>query len=244
MGDAAADIDLGFESTVAATRMAIWEFLGPDALPRLRRYFDFDSGYAAELFDSLPPNPPDRLVAADLLALNLLNMQATAPAIRWLLGGGRDWVSERLARVPATVDLWDAPLSVLSDGSPLDELWRRLRSFDGVGWVTAGKLLARKRPRLVPIYDSVLRTSLGQGADRSFWLVLRAALRDERTRARLTDLRARAGIDASVPLLRVLDVAIWMASSREARRDRHANPDRAMHPRADIGIEVRLGRNL
>ena len=39
-----------------------------------------------------------------------------------------------------------------------------------MGWVTAGKLLARKRPRLIPVYDRVVRCALGRPAKPWRWL--------------------------------------------------------------------------
>lgn len=51
----------------------------------------------------------------------------------------------------------------------------RRRDQPGIGWVTVGKLLARKRPRLLPVHDQVVRCVLGR--PESFWLDLHTALR-------------------------------------------------------------------
>jgi len=76
--------------------------------------------------------------------------------------------------------------------------------------VTAGKLLARKRPRLIPIYDSVVKQAMGE--PESWWRPLRAVLRDAPDVVdRVEDLRPEA-VDVST--LRLLDVAIWMACSQ------------------------------
>ena len=35
-------------------------------------------------------------------------------------------------------------------------------SEHGIGFVTAGKLMARKRPRLIPVYDDVVKCALDE----------------------------------------------------------------------------------
>lgn len=77
--------------------------------------------------------------------------------------------------------------------------------------MTAHKLLARKRPHLLPVYDSVLRDAL-QGSTRAFWLPLRNELLQQGGALvdRLAQLRDDAGLPPETPLLRVLDVAVWM----------------------------------
>jgi hypothetical protein len=76
--------------------------------------------------------------------------------------------------------------------------------------VTAGKLLARKRPSLIPVYDDVVRCAFGR--PREIWKALREALRqdDGSFRTTLEELMKRAGIPAEVTPLRTLDVTVWM----------------------------------
>lgn len=77
-----------------------------------------------------------------------------------------------------------------------------------MGPTRVSKLLARKRPHLLPILDSRVREFYGDTSE--FWAPLAAALRDA---------NRRTAIDALVPnreerglsLLRVLDIAIWMS---------------------------------
>ncbi|MEU3241147.1 DUF6308 family protein, partial [Streptomyces anthocyanicus] len=68
----------------------------------------------------------------------------------------------------------------LAPGSPADAAWHLLQDQPGIGWVTAGKLLARKRPRLLPVYDQVVRCILRRPP--SFWLDLQAALQADNCR--------------------------------------------------------------
>ncbi|MFJ1709305.1 DUF6308 family protein [Kitasatospora sp. NPDC088346] len=85
------------------------------------------------------------------------------------------------------------------------------------GGVTAGKLLARKRPRLLPVYDRVVRCAVGRPA--SFWLSLRDALAaDGRALHRhLLDLRTAAALPGTVSALRVCDIVVWMGHRADHR---------------------------
>ena len=83
-----------------------------------------------------------------------------------------------------------------------------LDPLPGIGWVTANKLIARKRPRLVPVYDSVVRDALQPGPDQ-FWARLRSCLAEhDDVRAELDRIRERSAADLSH--LRVLDIVVWM----------------------------------
>ncbi len=87
-----------------------------------------------------------------------------------------------------------------------------LHQHDGIGWVIADKFCARKRPNLLPVYDAVVKGAL-QPTRSSYWLLLRATLREHELVPVLEDLRNRAELGRTT-LLRVFDVAVWM----EARR--------------------------
>ncbi|MGY0231977.1 DUF6308 family protein [Longispora urticae] len=96
---------------------------------------------------------------------------------------------------------------------PADWAGWRLRAalldLDGVGVTTATKLMARKRPRLRPIWDPVVAAVTGTG--RRQWEPLRVALRedDRALHRRLLRLRSAAGLPLEVSPLRVLDVICW-----------------------------------
>lgn len=90
--------------------------------------------------------------------------------------------------------------------SPLHQAWRQLRTLDGVGWVIASKLLARKRPHIAPIYDRVVRAAVG--APPSWWTCVADYFTGPERVARLDQARHAAG-QADLPLLRALDVAVW-----------------------------------
>jgi hypothetical protein len=120
-------------------------------------------------------------------------------------------VTEYLRQIPTTVSLWsDEAEHLIEEGGPADSVWRLLDHQDGVGWVTAGKLLARKRPSLIPVYDEVVRCAMGR--PENFWKALRDALRqdDGKLRAHVAHLMKIADVPPAVTLLRALDVAVWM----------------------------------
>ncbi|MFJ4203507.1 DUF6308 family protein [Streptomyces sviceus] len=99
----------------------------------------------------------------------------------------------------------------MADGSSADQAWGLLCEQYGVNWVIAGKVLARKRPRLLPVYDRVVRCAVGR--PRSFWLALHAALRedDAALHRQLLELRQAARLPEAVSVLRVCDVVVWMS---------------------------------
>jgi len=91
-------------------------------------------------------------------------------------------------------------------------LWDALMAIDGIGTASATKLLARKRPRLCPISDSVVIKAVDVPG--RTWDVLRRLLQDPAARAEVEALRPAAAAEAS--LLRILDVALWISHSKTA----------------------------
>lgn len=130
-------------------------------------------------------------------------------------------LSSLLHDVPWDIDMVEAEVSDLAPGSPADRAWHLLCAQHGVDWVIAGKFLARKRPRLLPVYDKVVRCALGRPRP-SFWLALHATLSadDHALHRQLLALRQAAGVPETVSALRVCDVAVWMGHRAEG----HACP--------------------
>ncbi len=160
-------------------------------------------------FTDLGRNPPGEIIPDDLLAVSLLDITWRPQVLRALLGAHRQQFSDMLARVPADTDLWDASDDDLQH---IDRLWDALTAIDGIGAASASKLLARKRPRLCPISDSIVIKAVdvpGRTCD-----VLRCLLLDRTARADVEALRPAAAAGAG--LLRILDVAVWILHSRTA----------------------------
>lgn len=123
-----------------------------------------------------------------------------------------------LARVPTEVPLEHAPAALVTDDSPVGAAWRLLTAQHGVNWVIAGKLLARKRPHLIPVYDNVTRCVLDR-PDGHVWERFRAELQHDDLAARLAALRTAADLPSSISSLRVLDVLLWRSHHEQHRRE-------------------------
>lgn len=187
---------------------------------RIRRYFaDSPAGgrYTGRRFESLAgggdrPETANRVTADDIVAVGMLGVTVPAEAAIQILEGrlGRE-LAVLLTEVPTGVALADdAAADLVADGSPADRAWWLLNRCEDVGWTIASKLLARKRPHLLPVYDRVVRCAVGR-PDR-YWTPLHAALRADRGALshRLSELREAAGLDRGTSLIRTLDVALWM----------------------------------
>ncbi|MFB6530384.1 DUF6308 family protein [Streptomyces sp. NPDC056399] len=191
------------------------------AVVDLRRYFGIDLPpggvpFTGSRFEHLAgggnrPEVADRFTAEDLVAVQTLSV--TVPvlvALDLLEGRLGAQLSGLLQAIPWGIDMVDAEADILAEGSPADQAWHLLCAQHGVNWVIAGKLLARKRPQLLPVYDRVVRCAVGRPP--SFWLALHTALRedDAALHRRLLELRQVAGLPETVSALRVCDVAVWM----------------------------------
>lgn len=102
------------------------------------------------------------------------------------------------------------PLPSLFAVVPAGRAWHLLNDEVGVGWVIVGKLFAHKRPRLIPVYDNVVRCAIGKPEAGSVWTSLDQLLQDPEIVGRLDRLDGLAGLPAEVSPLWVLDVVLWM----------------------------------
>lgn len=176
----------------------------------LADYYDAEGPFAARTFDDLGENPPDEVTIGDLLAVTLLDISWSPKAVRVLLDTGARRMSELLQRIGPDEDLWAATPEKVAAAN---DAWQFLRSREVpfVGPVGAGKLLARKRPRLVPIHDRVIGQWLPSSPKPGFWDTLRRTMADPGLRQAIERVRP-AGADAA-SVLRLLDVAVWMTGS-------------------------------
>jgi hypothetical protein len=122
--------------------------------------------------------------------------------------------------------------ALLARCGPAWKLWDLLRDVTDrrtgrhLGPVAAGKLLARKRPDLIPIADSHTRKAFSRpvpALDVTWWDDVRSAARDPRRAANgvtlweyLGDLRPAADV-THLPILRVLDILGWMHGGGRSR---------------------------
>jgi len=185
----------------------------------VRLYFASGSSFAAQTFDSLGFNHPDRITSDDLLAVTLLDVSWKPSAVRAMLVEQADQVNDRLSSIDGSTTLWDGERGC-EELRKADGLWRIIDALDGVGPTKTSKLLARKRPQLVPITDRIIVAAIGHGDN--WWRTLRYCFKQESFRAAVEQLQPAE--EKSVTLLRVFDVAIWIlcSKSQDARKARTA----------------------
>ena len=197
------------------TRQALTAVDAEQAISDVQRYFT-SGKFTGGQFERFADGGDREAVASvftsdDVVAVSLLSVRIPGRASLQLLGESAGRLTDLLREIPADIDLWDASDDLVGPQSAASQAWQLLMDFDGVGWVTAGKLMARKRPRLLPVYDQVVKRVLGRPDGAGLWLPLRDLLRDDPSvRERLGRIRSAAGIGDDISLLRVLDVVLWM----------------------------------
>jgi hypothetical protein len=172
------------------------------------------------------PAAVNAVTDSDLIALSLLGIRVTGYQALSITGRLAGKIGDRLAQIPpqARIESEDASV-LLARGGPAWQLWELLRDVTDrrtgkrLGPVAAGKLLARKRPGLIPISDSHTRNAFSRPApalDVSWWDAVWSAALDQRRSADgmtlweyLAGLRAPAEVP-HLPILRVLDILGWM----------------------------------
>ena len=193
----------GSSEQVERVAAAIDDLLAdPRTAAAVQRFYDPATQFAGNTFLSLAPNDPQAIGPADLLAVSLLTVAPGAVAVRTLLPGGSlaDQVSELLATIPTCTPLWDATDLDLTRASTL---WTLLNTTVGVKSTIAGKIMARKRPGLIPIIDSVVANGLACTPG-TYWTTFRRVLQSPALRMRV------AALKPDQPVLRVLDTVMWM----------------------------------
>lgn len=178
----------------------------------VRTYFNEPAkGFAGTLFTDLGSDRPYEITTEDVLAVSLLDVPFRGTAIRCLVAdpARQQKVGTLLTQIPYDLPIWEAK-DEIEQGSPAWRLWKELDSYPDVGPARVSKLLARKRPHLIPIQDTVVRKLLPSGRD-NYWAAFREALRDSARREAIESLRG--GLPAEISTLRLIDAAIWMLGS-------------------------------
>lgn len=201
---------------------------------------EFDSreacGFNGAHFESIGRNnfkdsDPDRFTAADLYAVTTLSVRVPASAGIRLLNELAEKSHELLREIPDEVDFTDLVddsqgerfAELLGPNSKAVELWRLLCGLYDVGSTTTSKLMARKRPKLIPIWDSEVKTETELPNSNHQWEQFRVLLRTDGVVDRLKRIRLEANAE-HLSLLRVFDIAVWHAGSASRRASRKRNP--------------------
>lgn len=185
------------------------------------------------------PGTENEITASDLLSLSLLSVPIKADATLIVIEERRSRITELLQELPTDKDLGELDeetfCSMLGaerkagSASPGQELWDLLRGNGldgriGMGPVRVSKLLARKRPRLLPIYDTLVATAFDLRDSLGYWKEFHSIMRPEVGLAdRLSRIRTEAGVvESDTSLLRVMDILVWHAQkyTDETWRDR------------------------
>jgi hypothetical protein len=156
---------------------------------------------------------PNRFEASDVLAVAALSVEVPPEAAAAMLITDTERFNTLLRQIPREQNLWEVRRLDVNVGSPADELHGELRTLRGIDWVVAGKLLAAKRPQLLPILDNVVNDFL-QPPKELFWVTLHDELFDASRRQAISEVCQVA--PPHVSLLRRIDVALWRAAKRES----------------------------
>jgi hypothetical protein len=129
-------------------------------------------------------------------------------------------ISGLLTRIPLGISLQDeAAEALIARDAPAWELWDLLREIEErwpkkrcFGPVAAGKLLARKRPHLIPVYDSHVKRALSRlHTNTAWWNDLRCQLMNHPDFVPFLErVRARVPEAGHLSLLRNFDIMCWM----------------------------------
>lgn len=162
---------------------------------------------------------PNRITTSDLIAVSMLSVHVPGQAVLGIMEKFGNTIEDLLAAVPVGLHLGDLSQHgfkrILDVGSPADRIWQLLRQKEdtwGIGQTTASKILARKRPHLVPIYDSVVKDQVGLRDSGGQWVRWWEAFQGDEGRqfaTRLESIREASG-KSHLSLLRVIDIVLWM----------------------------------
>lgn len=181
------------------------------AVRDLRNYL---AKFDGRFFEQLADPDPFTITAADLVAVTALSVTVPPAVAAHLLGPARPQVSALLRRIPEGATITDDADHLDRDGAAW-ELYELLDAYHGMGDTKVSKLMAAKRPDLVPIRDTVVSAALGN--PKTWWAPWREFMADDGATSRLDlvrDVAAEAGA-SHLSLLRVLDITIWMQHSRD-----------------------------
>ena len=157
---------------------------------------------------------PNRVDIADLMSLSLLQVRLNLDAIEYFLNDSTLDELEKHLSAETDRDLADltADEAVELERGRLNDAWKLIRKAKRVGRTRTAKLLARKRPRLIPIWDRVVKDVLGLRSTKGYWKIFHAALTADECSLdkRLGELATAADVAERYSRLRILDILAWM----------------------------------
>lgn len=205
----------------------------------VKKYFERQGNgrplYAGSHFDSFDGGgrvDPHRITAADLLALEMLSESVGGQAALGVVETHADEIERLLVQIPEDAKMEEITQAEfekwLGEGSPAARLWDLLVQEKGSRWnigtTRASKILARKRPHLIPIYDKVVRRErLGERSGdhwRDWFDVFHGPDGPDLVK-RLGDIRDEVN-QKDLSLIRILDIILWMNGAGYAKSTKKA----------------------
>lgn len=171
---------------------------------------------------------PARITADDIVAVSMLGVPIPPEASAWILSAEGQWLTtEILADVPHDDRLWDCDARSILRAADLFRLLRATTSqippseeTPALGQASATRLLAAKRPMLVPVDDREIRDCLRYSKD-SLWFRRWKATLDEDLLTAARTARERAAderpVAAGLSELRVIDIVVRRRAKRRRR---------------------------
>lgn len=202
-------------------------FFDTDRAARVLNYYftsKTDKGlrYTGGAWDTFDPSgdryaTPHHFTTADLASCSLLSTAIGGRATLQLLTEPPPQIGELLHAIDPDADFADIDINGPMMRS-VRELYAALCELDGIGPTRCTKLMARKRPRLVPIVDSVLAQSV-YGGKAPHWDRLHTAMNaeDQRLWKFLGEAHTAAHLSQTITPLRVFDVLAWMDGTKQSQ---------------------------
>lgn len=159
----------------------------------------------------------DRITDSDIVAVSMLSVTVPAKAAVGLLDPAvTAQVTKLLADIPTDIKMSDLTQEEaqarLGKGSPAYDLWHVLRADGrwGVGSTIASKIMARKRPHLIPIWDDIIGQVIGKRSSRDQWLNWHHHLQPGSPLPdRLHRIHKESEVTQDLSELRIIDAILW-----------------------------------
>ncbi|MBE4720139.1 DUF6308 family protein [Pseudarthrobacter sp. AB1] len=161
----------------------------------------------------------DVITDSDAVAVSMLSVTVPAKAIVGLAEpetAAR--ITELLEQIPTNVPLSrlssEKAAALLTGRGPAALLWTELRRTKsnrwGIGATTASKIMARKRPHLIPIWDEVIGQVIRVDSSTDQWMNWHRLLTDGTgLPERLTEIHRLSEVELRLSELRIMDVVLW-----------------------------------
>lgn len=172
------------------------------------------------------PNPANEVTAADLLAVQTLAVTVPSRAVLGILETYAQRIAELLSDIDPTLKLEEVRdeadfEGVLGRDSSALALWDLLRRNTpeeerwDVGETIASKIMARKRPHLIPIDDSVVTRVVGRGKMNSWRMWWDELCADKYLIERAREIKEYVD-RPDLSTLRALDIVLWQFGRKSA----------------------------